>query len=150
MVARLSSSRVNGEPDPSLSFGIENLECPIKPRLEADLYIEAFGSRITRPRNAKYGLMIEDLQLLVSWLSQYLGRVTEVHKPFYTMEPAFALKFSPVSGDATEVSARLQAYGTVDMYFVEETGPAIIFETTNQTIATFRQQLIEETILLVK
>ncbi|OLB47198.1 MAG: hypothetical protein AUG17_02030 [Crenarchaeota archaeon 13_1_20CM_2_53_14] len=141
---------MNGEPDPSLSFGIENLECPIKPRLEADLYIEAFGSRITRPRNAKYGLMIEDLQLLVSWLSQYLGRVTEVHKPFYTMEPAFALKFSPVSGDATEVSARLQAYGTVDMYFVEETGPAIIFETTNQTIATFRQQLIEETILLVK
>ena len=114
------------------------------------MYIEPFGHRITRPRKAKYGLIIEDLQLLVSWLSQYLEKVTEVHKPFYTMEPAFALKFSPVSGDATEVSARLQAFGTVDMYFVEKTGPAIIFDTTNQTIATFKQHLIEDMKVLVR
>ena len=102
-MARLSSSEVDGESDPNLSFGIENLDCPIQPRLEADLYIEAF-----------------------------------------------VLKFSPASGDATEVSAQLQAYGTVDMYFMVDTGPAITFETTNQTVSAFRQQLIEEIRILVK
>jgi len=79
-----------------------------------------------------------------------LEKVTEVHRPFSTMEPVFVLKFSPASGDATEVSAQLQAYGTVDMYFMVDTGPAITFETTNQTISAFRQQLIEEIRILVK
>jgi len=141
---------VNGEPNPNLAFGIENLECPSRSRLVADVYIEAFGSRITRPRQAKYGVMTDDLEQLSNWLSQYLDRVTEVHRPFHTLEPAFALKFSPVSGEETEVTARLQSYGTVDMYFVESTGPAIIFQTTNQIISRFKQELINEVRLLLE
>jgi hypothetical protein len=65
------------------------------------------------------------------------------------MEPAFILEFSPISGDATEVSARLQSFGTVDMYFVERTGPAVIFDTTNLMIAEFKQQLADELRVLI-
>ena len=141
---RLSSSAINGMPDPKMAFGIENLESIRKPELEADVYVEAFGCRITRPRRARYGPMVDDLELLVEWLSQYLDKVTDVHRPFGTLEPAFELTFSPASGNTTEVSAHLQAYGTVDMYFDTETGPAITFETTNETISRSRQQLIGE------
>ena len=147
---RLSSSKTNGEPDPKLAFGIEKLERAGTSRVEADVYVEAFGSRITRPRGARYGLMKEDFQDLADWLLRYLNKTTEVHYPFSTIEPAFVLKFSPASGSTTEVFARLQAYGTVDMYFDEKTGPAIIFEVTNQDIAEFRQQLIAETKTLAK
>lgn len=147
---RLSSSKINEDPDPKLVFGIEKLERTGSSRVEADVYIEAFGSRITRPRRAKYGLMKEDFQDLADWLLQYLNKTTDVRYPFSTMEPAFVLKFSPASGSTTEVSAHLQAYGTVDMYFDEETGPAILFEAANQDIAEFRQQLIAETKALVK
>jgi len=75
-MARPSTSEAESKPNPRLAFGIENIECPYKPKLEADLYIEAFGPSITRPRKARYGLTIDDLQLLVNWLSQYLSRVT--------------------------------------------------------------------------
>ena len=141
---RLSSSAINGMPNPNMAFGIENLESIRKPELEADVYIEAFGCRIIRPRRARYGPTIDDLELLVEWLSQYLDKVTEVHRPFGTMEPAFGLTFSRASGSTTEVSARLQAYGTVDAYYDTQTGPAITFETTNETISRSRQQLIDE------
>ena len=141
---RLSSSEKNGDPDPKLAFGNEKLELTGSSRVEGDVYVEAFGSRITRPRTAKYGLMKEDFQDLDDWLLRYLNKTTEVHYPFSTMEPAFVLEFSPASGSTTDVSARLQAYGTVDIYFHSETGPAIIFEATNQDIAVFRQQVIAE------
>jgi hypothetical protein len=145
-MARLASSKINGNPDPQLAFGIENLETPANDRLrlDADLYIEAFGSRITRPRKANYGMMTDDLPDLITWLNQYLEKTTDVHRPFSTMEPAFELKFEPASGATTWVSARIQAYGTVDQYFDTETGPAMIFETTNQAILEFKQQLMGE------
>ena len=147
---RLSSSKTNGDPDPKLAFGIEKLELTGSSRVEADIYLEAFGSRITRPRRAEYGLLKEDFPVLADWLLQYLNKTTEVHHPFSTTEPAFELKFSPASGSTTEVSALLQAYRTVDMYFDTETGPAILFKASNQDIAEFRQQLIAETKALVK
>lgn len=141
---------MNGDPDPKLAFGIEKLELTGSSRVEADIYVEAFGSRITRPRSANYGLLKEDFPVLADWLLQYLNKTTEVHNPFYTMEPAFVLKFSPASESTTEVSAHLQAYGTVDQYFETETGPAMLFEATNHDIAEFRRQLIAETKALVK
>ena len=146
---RLVSSESNGEPDPKLAFGIEKLELA-GALLDADIYVEAFGSRITRPRKANYGLAKEDFPILADWLLQYLNKPTEVHSPYHTLEPAFVLKLSPASETTTEVSVRLQAYGTVDMYFNEDTGPAIVFEASNRDIAEFRQQLISEAKSLIK
>jgi len=125
---------------------IENLEWRPNERnhreaLNADLSIEAFGSRITRPRGASYVLTITDIQELTSWLSSYLEKNNRGRTPFRTVEPVFEIHLTPISGNATEVSVLLMAFGTKDGYFKEETGPAIRFQTMNDEIVAFKNEI---------
>lgn len=146
-MAKLRSVPHDGKPDPLMCFGIDIMgwrASSVFEKLRTRVYIEAFGSKLVRPLEADHGPTSTDIHHLIDWLADYVERKLEVQGPYRTLEPAFELQLTPVSGKITEVHAKLLASGTVPEYYDEQTGPSVFFETSNKALAAFREELSNE------